>query len=174
MSPFSQEACVGVTKHMWGTQISSMYNPRDPSGEIPSTQADWCSTTKLLKVTRDSQLCYGKPRSEPTRKPCLTVWAWGVQGGKRGTRRITVATECEGASVPAVKVLEWGSVTDRVAPGWSDRKISLTVLFNALNVFNCLITRILNAYDIHCDSEPFQSRKFPQWKAESSLSSTLS
>lgn len=49
-----------------------------------------------------------------------------MQGAKRGTRGITGDACCERASVPAVKVWSGGSVTDRMAPGWSDRKVSVT------------------------------------------------
>lgn len=46
----------------------------------------------------------GKPAAEPVRGTGQTGGVWGVQGAKRGTRRVTGAARCEGAAVPAATV----------------------------------------------------------------------
>lgn len=43
------------------------------------------------------------------------MWGWAVWGVKQGTRQLTGATHCEGASLPTVKVSDVsGNVTARV------------------------------------------------------------
>lgn len=51
---------------------------------------------------------------------------WGVWGVKQGTHQLNGTTHCERASVPAETAWSGGSMTDRAASGWPDRKVSLT------------------------------------------------
>lgn len=65
---------------------------------------------KLFKGSWCLRLCYGNPEVKPVRKPGLTVWVWAVFWWKG------FSPSSDGMRV-----------TNRVAPGWSDRGVSGTL-----------------------------------------------
>lgn len=71
----------------------------------------FCTLTKLFKGFRCLRPCHGKPGVEPVRNPCLTLWAL--------LQKAFSPSQC--------KVFDGRSMTARVLPEWSVRKVSLTV-----------------------------------------------
>lgn len=74
----------------------------------------YCTKNKWLYGTRHLRLCHGKLGVEPGGKPGMTLWEWGVQGVKQGSRWTTGTAPHKGVFVSALEASGIESLTARV------------------------------------------------------------